>query len=145
MNLFKQFRRNDDLIKHGARFVAGMTDDEKEISFMIARAHQSNEVFQTAVQRGLEAKRRTLDSLAKSDKIAEGKLRSKIVLSAFAEHCIKSWENVRDENDQVLEYSEESIQKIATMLPELIEEMFEFASDDSNYVGEFDEKEAVKN
>ena len=145
MNLFKAFKRNDDLIKHGRRHVVGETDNGQEIAFIVARAHESNEKFQAEVQRRLEAKRRTLDSLAKSDKTRESKLRTEIVMSAFAEVCIKGWENVADENDQPLEYSEENVQKIATLLPELLEDLFKFASDDTNYVGEFDEADALKN
>lgn len=144
MNIFKHFRRNNDLIVQGALCVIGEDDDGKEISFRIARAHDSYAVFQNSVQDKIESKKRTLDSLAKTDKRAESKLRTELVLAAFVETCIKGWSNVKDENGNDLPYSEDALQKIAD-LPELVEDLFKFASTDSNYVGEFDEKESLKN
>lgn len=145
MNIFKSYKRNADLIVAGAKFVAGETDDGKEISIRVARAHESYEPFQNEVQALLEKNKRKLDSLAKSDKKAENKLRGDLVMSAFASTCIKSWENVRDEQDNEMVCNEESIQKIANELPELLEDLFKFSTTDSNYVGEFDEGEALKN
>lgn len=144
MNIFKAFKRNADLIVHGAKIVLGETDDGKEISFRVARAHESYPEFQSAVQDGLEKNKRTLDSLEKTDKKAESKLRTDIVMSAFVSTCIKSWDNVKDENDADLAYGEDSLKKLAE-LPELIEELFKFASTDKNYVGEFDAEGALKN
>lgn len=144
MNLFKDFKRNDAYIKNGRRYVVGVSDNDKEIAFFIARAHESNESFQHEVQKRLEAKRRTLDSLSKTDKQAETKMRSELVLGAFVESCIKGWENVQDETGADLAYGDEGLKKIAT-LPELVEDLFKFASTDSNYVGEFDEEDALKN
>lgn len=145
MNLFTAYKRNDDLIVHGARIVLGVTSDNKEISMRIARAHESYPDFQSAVQDKIEQNKRTLDSLEKSDKKASAKLRSDLVMAAFCETCIKSWENVQDKDGTVLECNEANIQRLATELPELMEELFKFASTDSNYVGEFDEKGALKN
>lgn len=144
MNIFKAFKRNDDLIVKGAKLVLGETEEGKEISFRIARAHESYPDFQAAVQDGLEKNKRTLDSLDKTDKKAESKLRTDIVMSAFVSTCIKGWENVQAEDGTDLVYGEDSIKKLAE-LPELIEEMFKFASTDKNYVGEFDAKGALKN
>lgn len=145
MNIFKAYKRNEGLIVKGAKLVLGETDDGKEISMRIARAHESYPEFQNEVQSLLEQNKRKLDSLAKSDKKAENKLRGDLVMSAFASTCIKSWENVRDDQDNELVCNEESIQKIADTLPELLEDLFKFATTDSNYVGDFDEGKALKN
>lgn len=144
MNIFKAFKRNDDLIVKGAKLVIGETAEGKEISFRIARAHESYPDFQSAVQDGLEKNKRALDSLDKTDKKAESKLRTDIVMSAFVSTCIKGWENVQAEDGTDLVYSEDAIKALAE-LPELIEEMFKFASTDKNYVGDFDAQGALKN
>ena len=69
MNIFKAYKRNEDLIVKGAKMVLGETDDGKEISIRIARAHESYPEFQNEVQSLLEQNKRKLDSLAKSDKV----------------------------------------------------------------------------
>lgn len=145
MNIFKAYKRKTDLIVHGAKMIIGEDDEGKEISVRIARAHESYPLFQNAVQDALESKKRTLDSLEKSDKKAAGKLRSEIVMSAFASTCIKSWENVSDADGTPLECTEANIQLVADALPELMEDLFKFGSTDSNYIGEFDEGDALKN
>lgn len=144
MNIFKAYRRNDDLIVKGAPKVIGVADNGEDIVIRVARAHESNEVFQNEVQDIIEKNRRKLDALSRTDKKASDKLRSDYVLQAFVYTCIKGWDNLADEAGADLPYTEESLQKLAA-LPELIEDLFKFASDDKNYVGDFSEKEALKN
>ena len=66
-------------------------------------------------------------------------------MKVFADNCIKGWANVEGADGNLLEYTEENIRKIHDELPELIEELYKFGVNDSNYVGSFDEEESLKN
>jgi len=145
MNIFKHFRRNNDLIVNGAKCVIGKNEKGEEVYFLIARAHESYPVYGPAIQDALERNKREIDAAEKRSKAEHTKLRSDIVLKVFADNCIKGWSNVEGADGSLLEYTEENIRKIYDELPELIEELYKFGVDDSNYVGSFDEEESLKN
>lgn len=144
MNIFKKYKRNGDLIVNGAACVIGVDDKGEDVVIMVARSHESYPVFKVALQDSMEKNKDALDSLGKTDKKAEADLRSTIVLDVLIDTCIKGWKGLTDEDDSLLEYNEANVQKLK-QLPELVEKLWRFSNDDTNYIGSFDEKAAVKN
>lgn len=137
MNIFKQFKRNDDRIVNGAKFTI---DDKTHI--MLARMHESNPAFKAAAQKIMQENQTAIDAI--KDLEERQVFVSNLSYKAFAATCVKSWEGLEDENG-TLECNAENIKRIQDEVPELWESMCKFSLDPSNYLGQFDEEASVKN
>ena len=137
MNIFKQFKRNDDRIVNGAKFEV---DDQAYM--MLARMHESNPAFKAAAQRLMQEHQSRIDAI--KDPEARTQAVSELSYQAFAETCVKSWHKIED-GDNELECNAANIDRIKKELPELWEGMCKFALNPSNYLGTFDEDASVKN
>lgn len=68
----------------------------------------------------------------------------KLLEKAFAQVCITKLTNIRIGGD-VIEADAIGIARIRSETPEFFQKMMQFAMDDSNYVGSFNEENSVKN
>lgn len=139
MDIFKQFKRNDDTIVNGAKLIL---DAKGEAFILVARMHQSNPQFKKAGQKMMQQNQRQLDAI--TDDAERQELLASLSEMAAADVCITGWEGL-EVDGQPFVYSKENAHRIRTELPELFEQIVQFATTSSNYVGTFDEDESLKN
>ena len=148
MNIFKKFKANEARsVITGAPFVIGTDDNGNDAIIYIARAHHSNPEYKAEIDRLMQQHQSKLNNLSKDkDKAAHTKFIGELVELAIKRTCIKAWsDNITDENNLPLLYSEASIEKLWADLPDLVDDIVSFAINSANYVGSFDEEESLKN
>lgn len=139
MDIFKQFKRNDDVIVNGAKMIL---DAEGKVYILVGRMHQSNPKFKKAGQKMMEQHQRQIDAIV--DDAAKQEFISDLSSMAAAEVLITGWEGL-EMNGQPFPFSTDNAHRIRTELPELFEQIMAFALDSKNYVGTFNEEESLKN
>lgn len=148
MNIYKKFKTNEARsVITGAPLVIGTDANGKDAIIYVARAHHSNPEYKAEVDRLTQQNQSKLNNLNKDkDKSDYNKFLGELVELAIKRTCVKSWtDNITDEHDLPLLYSDASIEKLWADLPELADDIIQFALNASNYVGTFDEDESLKN
>ena len=144
MNIFSKFKRNDDAINNGKLMVIGY-DNDKPIGVMVARIHESNVKYETQLNNVKKTRQAELDRIRKADEEQFQKIITKITEDVICDACIVGFVGVKDENGVELAFTPENVRRIKDELPELFDKICAFGTDSTNYVGEFDETESVKN
>jgi len=140
MDIFKQFRRDEDRIVSGAKFYL---DKANDVWIKVARMHESNPVFKKAGQAKAEFHQAELERL-KDNKEAHTEFLNKLGAETMADVLITGWNNL-EMNGEPFAYSVDNAHLIRTELPELFEQLTQFALNPKNYVGSFNEEESLKN
>lgn len=136
MDLLSRYKRHDDLIQHGAILELG-----EGASAHIARMHDSNPQYKKVTEQLARQRQYELDNLKGQKK---NTAYAEIAEEAFAQVCITKLTNIRIGGD-VIEADAIGIARIRSETPEFFQKMMQFAMDDSNYVGSFNEENSVKN
>lgn len=136
MDLLSRYKRHDDLIQHGALLELG-----EGASAHIARMHDSNPQYKKVTEQLARQRQYELDNLKGQKKNAAY---TEIAEEAFAQVCITKLTNIRIGGDAI-EADAIGIARIRSETPEFFQKMMQFAMDDSNYVGTFNEENSVKN
>lgn len=137
MNIFAQFKRDNDRIVSGAPF-----EIEKGVVIMVARMHESNPAFKKLAQQYMTEKQASLDAI--KDVTERTEATAKLSEDAFAQTCIKSWTGIEDANG-LIECTPENIERLRKEVPELWDSIMRFGMNPANYLGSFDEEESLKN
>jgi hypothetical protein len=144
MSLAKIFKQNAARTLGGAWMVIGTSADGSLMRLRVARAEGSNTAFKLAMERLAKPHQHALKGKKPNEAIL-----TKIYQQALAETCILGWENLVDTDahgeEHVITYSTAAALALLETYPELYSAVSEFASDSTNYVGDFDEEEALKN
>lgn len=120
MNLYQQFKTNDNLETQGILLEYGTNSQGNPICIRIARAGGANRAFEKLIEAKVKPFRRQIQN-----DIMETALQEKIILEVYANTIILGWENVEDENGQPLEFSVPACIKLLTDLPDLFRDIQE--------------------
>ena len=135
-DLLSRYKRHDDLIQQGAILELG-----EGASAHIARMHDSNPQYKKVTEQLARQRQYELDNLKGQKK---NTAYAEIAEEAFAQVCITKLTNIRIGGDAI-EADAIGIARIRSETPEFFQKMMQFAMDDSNYVGSFNEENSVKN
>lgn len=140
MDISKKFKRDADKIVNGAKM---FLDEANDVYILVARMHISNPVFKKAGQAKAERNQAELERV-KNDDVKRNEFLERVGQETVADVLITGWNNLEFDG-QPFEYSVENAHRIKNELPELFEEIMNFAIDPRNYVGTFDEDTSLKN
>lgn len=142
-DLYAKYKRNEARVQEGAPMIIGQTADGEDVIIYVARIHSSNAQFKAYVENLRRTNKRKLDTATPDE---QNEIYTKFAEDAAEATCVKGWTaNMQDMDGNLIAYSPEAVHKIRTDLPELFTAIMDFGADASNYVGSFDENEAVKN
>lgn len=139
MALKKKYGTDASKIKQGVPYIIDEYEKDGEVvqatvtlSFMSAA---SNKAFEKEITRLSKPYRR---QLASGNMDVE--LNRRITIKAFVKTIVKGWDNVVvEEGQDPLPYTPENVEAVMVELPELYDDMLQFASDRSNFgIGEED-------
>lgn len=117
MGLYKQLKTVPDFETNGVWI------DYGEFKIKIARAGGANKNFAKCAEKLSRPYRRAIQTgMISVDKAEE------ILLQVYAKSVILDWEDVTDENDKKLDFSEENVIKVMTDLPDLFNDIKNQAS-----------------
>lgn len=136
MDLLKRYKRDEDRITNGFKFVLG-----KDSFIRLARMHDSNPQFKAradALARQRQHEIANLKGQRKTEAYGE------VAEEAFKQVCITEIHNVQL-GDDVIECNDIGIARLQSEVPELWASLMQAAMSDENYVGEFDEDASLKN
>jgi hypothetical protein len=119
--LFTQFETDPKLEREGVK-VEYLGDDEDANktppTFTIARAGGANVAYDTMMDQKLKPLRRRLQADNVNNKELE-----KITKEVWIATVLKGWQNVKDQNGDVLEFSQNAATELFNKLPELYEDL----------------------
>lgn len=144
MNIFSKFKRNDDAINNGKLMVIGY-ENEQPIGVLVARIHESNVKYETQLANVRKTRQAELDRIRKADEDQFQKVITKITEDVICETCVVGFVGLTDENGAPFEFTSDNVRRIRNDLPELFDKIVQFGTDATNYVGEFNEADSVKN
>lgn len=145
MNIFAKFKRNNDAINNGKLMVLGYDADSKPIGVLVARIHESNLQYEAYLNNIKKTRQTELDRIRKVDEEQFQKVIMSLTEEAISSTCIVGFVGLKDENGNDLTFTRENVDRIKCELPELYDKICAFGSDPTNYVGEFNEADSVKN
>lgn len=123
----------------GQRFDYDLNSRNEQISFVVAREGGGNIAYNNLAEQVFKPHRRAIQH-GKIDPVFLETLLAKL----YAKTVIKSWEGVEDENNELLDFTEENCIKVLTDLPVLFDAIKEFARDYTQFLLE-GVKEDAKN
>ena len=118
MSLFKQYGTDEKAELNGVWVGLGDNEDGTEIEVLLSRTSDANKPYKKAIRKAVAPISRQLEM----ETISEEKSES-IFRSVFATKVLLGWRNVRDEDDNEIEYNKENAIKLLTDLPELYKEL----------------------
>lgn len=134
MGLYQKFKTDERLEKEGVWVEYGEDESGLPIRFLIARAGGANKRFTMLVEKKMRPYRRALSTGTLDNATALSVMRE-----CFAEAVILDWENVTDENGEILPYSQHACLKLLTDLPDLFADIRQVAESMSAYKEELRE------
>ena len=129
--IFKQFDTDTGLEKNGVKveYVTGEeAEGEEPMYIMLARAGGSNLAYNNLLEHKLKPLQRRL----RTDNVSSAEL-DKIYLEVYVKTVIKGWGNVRDEEMNLIPYSEKNVLDYLKRLPDLFEDIKSQAQKSSLY------------
>ena len=123
MSLYEKFKNNSNLEKDGVDF------EIMDAKFKLARMGGSND---ERLKRAHAKHYKKYTTAINKNLLPEDKLRT-IVIKTFCEGCLLGWENVKDEDGNVLEYNLDNATKLFKDLPDLFQTLNELAQDSTYY------------
>jgi len=116
MSLYKTFATDTDLEKTGINLQFGLVDEDPSlpITIRIARAGGSNMKFAKVLEAKTKPHRRAIDT-----KTIDKKTADRLMLETFFESVVLGWENVTDQEGNLLEFNLDNFAKVMTDLPDL--------------------------
>lgn len=137
--LYKNFATNENTEVSGFWYTVTVDDDGKEVKFLLARKCKRNKAYGEAVTRILNPYQQQIQL-----ETVKPELLNKLLMEAFIEGCVKNWENVADENGNILSFSKSAAMKLFRDIPDLYELLNKEADKAANYHNKTIEA-AVKN
>ncbi len=101
--------------------------------FKLARAGGANKNYEQAVAQGIKPYNKMINIGMKTQDKETMELLRKITMDAFVRFCVKGWENIVDSEEQTQPFSVENVRKLFEDLPMVFDDLFNFASDHTNY------------
>ena len=116
--LIRAFQTDKSAETEGKAIVLPGTENEDgtQPTFYVARAHKRNRLYQKQVSRLFKDHQEEMRLGTMDDVVAEEKM-----TEAFLLGCVKGWDNVQDENGDVMPFSIENARVVFDALPELLE------------------------
>ena len=130
-NPYKLFKTNEDL-----EAKRGVTLDYPGFSITIHRAGGANKKFTATMAEKYKPFRRRFENGTIDEETA-----NRLLVEAYAKAVIIGWENVKDENDDELEFNYDNCVKLLTDLPELFKDIQDQASKASIFKDEIEAAE----
>lgn len=137
--LFKQYKTNATAETEGVRieFPEAVNDDGSVPAFILSRMGRSNKQYAKALEAATRPVRRQLElKTIKEEKSDE------ILLDVFVNNVLRGWENVYDENGQLMAFSPIAAKHLLTALPDFYERLRIEASEMANFREAAREEEA---
>ena len=125
-NLYKTFKTSERNEKEGINIQMA-----PGVFFKITRIGGKNKRYQEYFANLTRPYKRMIDSNALPNELAR-----ELLIKAFTEACLLSWEGVSDANGVPLDYSKENAIKLFTDLPDLFDLLNTEASSASNFKDE---------
>ena len=114
MSLYKQFGTDKNLEKDGIDLEYGTSDDGQPIIIRIARAGGANQTFSKIAEHKLKPYRRQIQNETADKDVIDRAMRE-----VYADAVILGWTNVRDRDENVLEFTKENVLRVLEDLPDL--------------------------
>lgn len=119
-NLYKLFKTDENLEKDGVWLQYGETEDGQPIRIRIARAGGGNTKFAKELEKRTRPYRKALQNGTLDDKTAD-----RIYKEVYAETVVLEWQNITDQDGNLLDFSVENILKVFKDLPDLFRDIQE--------------------
>lgn len=113
-SLYKNFKTDENLEKTGIFLEYGMASNGEPIRIKICRSGGGNIAFGKSLDAQFKPYRRALQMDTLDNGVAE-----RLLKKVFVDTVILGWENVEDENGEMLSFTKENVLKILDDLPEL--------------------------
>ena len=141
--IFKAFKTSAQAEQNGVpvEFVDAINDDGT-IPTIYVRHNGSK--YTTTYQSALEAAYKPFKRRVESNEPAAKTAWTEKVNDLFCDYMITSWENILDENNQPIEFTQDNVRSVMRALPELLGRVVA-ASIDFDRFRESELKEAAKN
>ena len=123
MNLFKQFKTDENLEISGINLNYGDNSKGKPILIKIARAGGANKKYSKVLAELSRPHRRAIQTETLAPEKSDALLRK-----AFAKAVVLGWENVEDGDEKAIPYSEEAVEQLFKDLPDLFADVREQAN-----------------
>lgn len=142
MGLYKAFETSKHLTETGAKcqFHEAANEDGTIPTFIVARSHNSNQLFTRAVA---EIYTPEFNKRMAANALEEGELEAANT-KVMIQGNIIGWENIQDRDGSPLPFTRENLTRVLSDLPELVDRIRAFSANMANYL-KAAEDEAVKN
>lgn len=137
MSIFKQFSTDANKETEGVKLTFGKNDDGTIPSVTIRRAGRTNKRYAKALEIAARPFKRQLDLKTISDEDSEN-----ILITAYAEAIVVSWEHIQDETGTEIPFNKENVISVFKKIPEFYDEIQKQANDVSLFRNETLENEA---
>jgi hypothetical protein len=139
--LFSQFKTNSIKEETGVNveFAEAQNDDGTIPTFKLCRMGKSNKAYSKALESATRPYRRQVELGTMKNEVAET-----IFMNVFVDTILRSWENVKDENNGEIPYSKDAAISLMTQLPDVYERLQEEAKIAANF-RDFAIEEEAKN
>lgn len=137
-SLYKQYKTDTAKEESGVWFDVGMTNDDKTVpGFLVCRMGKTNKRYSKALEAATRPYRRLIQTGNLPDDVAEKTMRE-----VFCRTIVIDCRNVFDADGKSVTYSVPAMGKLFSELPELYDEVQNFANQVSNFRAEALEAEA---
>jgi hypothetical protein len=123
MSLYKKFKTDKKAEVEGIELDFG-----DGIVFKVARAGKSNPAFAEASRKRLKPWLFAIKANTMSDEQA-----NLVMVKVFADSVVLGWEGVKDEAGKELKFTHENVVKLLTDLPDLFDDIKEYAEDKDSF------------
>lgn len=120
MNLYNAFATDQSAEINGVVLDYGPNSKNEPIQIRVARAGGANAKFAKVLEHKLRPYKRALANDTMDSKMAE-----RLMIEAFAEAVVISWNGVEDREGNEIEFTKENIVKLFTDLPDLFRDVQE--------------------
>lgn len=138
-SLYDTFATDKDSETSGVWLQFGETDEGLPIRIKVARAGGSNVKFRQKIA----AIYKPFRTAIQNGSISPEKLDA-MTAKGYAGTVVIGWENIADQNGNILEFNDDNVVKLLTDLPDLFTRIIEYATDMATFQDE-NREAAVKN
>ncbi len=124
MSLYKKFNTDNKSETEGIELDFG-----DGVMFKVARAGKSNPGFAKASRKRTKPFLFAIKAGTLGDDMAQS-----ILINVFADSVVKGWEGVTDKDGKTLKFSHENVVKLFNDLPDLFEQIKEYAEDRESFI-----------
>lgn len=137
MSIFEQFETNKEAEKKGVAIEYSANKDGTIPTFFVSRMSRTNKNYLKSLERNTKAHRRAIELETIKPEQAE-----QINMQVFVDSILLGWENIKDKDGEVIQFTKENAKSLFERLPDLYDDLNEKAKKASTFRDEQVEEEA---